>query len=85
MLVKDRMTPNPVSISPDTTFPEAYQVIRDKGIRHVPVVDKNKKIVGVTTKTDLLHVSPSVTTSLSVFEANYLLQSVFLSPEPFFP
>jgi len=79
MLVKDRMTPNPVSISPDTNFPDAYRVIREKEIRHLPVVDNNNKLVGITTQTDMLHVSPSITTSLSVFEVNYLLANLHVS------
>jgi len=79
MLVKDRMISNPVHISPDTTFPEAYRVIREKGIRHVPVVDEHNKLVGITTLTDMLHVSPSITTSLSVFEANYVLANLHVS------
>ena len=29
MLVKDRMTPNPVTITPTTSFPEAFQIIRE--------------------------------------------------------
>ena len=73
MLVKDRMTPNPVTITPDTSFPEAFRIMREKGIRHLPVVDKDEKLVGIVTQTDLLHASPSVTTTLSVFEVNYLL------------
>lgn len=76
MLVKDRMTPNPVTITPDTSFPEAYRIIREEGIRHLPVVDKEEKLVGIVARTDLLHASPSATTTLSVFEINYLLANL---------
>ncbi len=76
MLVKDRMTPNPVTITPDTSFPEAYRIIREKGIRHLPVVDKEEKLVGIVARTDLLHASPSATTTLSLFEINYLLANL---------
>jgi len=79
MLVKDRMTPNPVSISPSTSFPEAYGIVRDSDIRHLPVMDSNNKLVGILTKTDILQASPSVTTALSVFEANYLLANLHVS------
>ena len=79
MLVKDRMTPNPVSISPHTSFPDAYRVIREKKIRHLPVVNDENKLVGITTQTDMLHASPSVTTSLSVFEVNYVLANLHVS------
>jgi acetoin utilization protein AcuB len=70
------MTPNPVTITPDTSFPEAYRIIREKGIRHLPVVDKEEKLVGIVARTDLLHASPSATTTLSVFEINYLLANL---------
>ena len=79
MLVKDRMISNPVYISPNTTFPEAYRVIRDKKIRHLPVLNEDNKLVGVTTLTDMLHVTPSITTSLSEFEANYVLANLHVS------
>jgi acetoin utilization protein AcuB len=79
MLVKDRMSPNPVSISPDTNFPDAYQIIREKEIRHIPVVDENNKLAGITTQADMLRASPSVTTPLSVFEMNYLLANLHIS------
>jgi acetoin utilization protein AcuB len=73
MLVRDRMTPSPVTVSPETGFPDAFRIIREKGIRYLPVVDKKGKLVGVVTQTDLLHASPSSATTLTVFELNYLL------------
>jgi len=85
MLVRDRMTPNPVTIGPSTTFPEAFRILREKRIRHLPVVDKKGKLIGVVALTDMLHASPSAATTLSVFEMNYLLanlhvQEVMTSP-----
>ena len=73
MLVRDRMTPNPVTVTPETSFPEAFGIMREKGIRYLPVLDKRSKLVGIVTQTDLLHASPSSATTLSVFEVNYLL------------
>jgi acetoin utilization protein AcuB len=76
MLVRDRMTPNPITITPDTSFPEAFHILREKGIRHLPVADKKGKLVGVIAQTDLLHASPSKATSLSIFELTYLLANL---------
>ena len=73
MLVRHRMTPNPITITPDTSFPDAFRIIREKGIRYLPVMDKRGKLAGIVTQTDLLHASPSSATSLTVFEMNYLL------------
>ena len=78
MLVKDRMTSNLVTITPDTSFPDAFHIIREKRIRHLPVVDKKGKLVGIVTQTDLLHASPSAATSLSVSEINYLLANLHI-------
>jgi acetoin utilization protein AcuB len=76
------MTPDPVTITPDTSFPEAFRILREKKIRHLPVVEKGKveksRLVGILTQTDLLHASPSAATSLSVFEINYLLANLHI-------
>lgn len=72
MLVKDRMTPNPVTITRQTTIAEALELMRTNNIRRLPVMDKGK-LVGIVTDRDLSEVSPSPATSLSIFEINYLL------------
>ena len=79
MLVKDRMTPNPITITTDTSFPEAFRIMREEKIRHLPVIDKKSKLKGVVARTDLLHASPSPATSLSIFEMNYLLANLHVS------
>jgi len=78
MLVKDRMTPNPITITPDTPFPEAFRLIREKGIRHLPVLDHNEKLIGIVAQADLLHASPSTEKTLSIFEVNYLLANMHI-------
>jgi CBS domain-containing protein len=37
--VRQWMTENPITASPDTTFDEASKIMLDKGFRHLPVVD----------------------------------------------
>jgi acetoin utilization protein AcuB len=71
--IRERIQKNPVTISPDATFFEAWNLIHQKGIRHLPVVDKNKKVVGIVTDRDIRKTAPSIATSLSVHELNYLL------------
>ena len=72
MVVRSVMTSNPFTITPDTTIVEALSIMREKGIRRLPVL-KGDKLVGIVTKRRLLEVSPSPATTLSVFEMNYLL------------
>jgi acetoin utilization protein AcuB len=76
MLVKDRMTPNPLVIGPDASHPEALRILHKEKFRYLPVVDKAGKLIGVVTETDLLHASPSSATSLSIYEMNYLLANL---------
>ena len=78
MLVKDRMTPNPTTITPDTLFTDAFRLIREKKIRHLPVVDRRGELIGIVAQTDLLHASPSSATTLTVFEINYLLANLHI-------
>ena len=73
MLVKHRMTPNPITITPDTKVPDALKLTREKGINYLPVMGKRNKLVGIVSRSDLMQAAPSKATTLSVFEANYLL------------
>lgn len=76
MLVGNRMTPNPMTISPDTSIAEAMDLMKRENVRRFPVVDKDRKLVGVVTQTDLLHASPSAATSLTIWEITYLLSQI---------
>jgi acetoin utilization protein AcuB len=73
MLVKDRMTPNPEAVTTDTSLKEALDLVRSKPFRHLPVMDENAKLVGVVTEKSLVYASPTPTTTLSVFEVDYIL------------
>lgn len=76
MLVRERMTANPVVVHPETSFEDALQLLREKKIRRLPVVDKQGVLVGIVVEKDLLYASPSPATSLSVFEVHYLLSKL---------
>ncbi len=78
MLVRERMTVNPIVVHPETTFEDALQLLREKKIRRLPVVDKQGHLVGIVVEKDLLYASPSPATSLSVFEIHYLLAKLTL-------
>jgi len=55
MKVKEVMTKDPVSLSPDTPFEEALRIGQEKKIGSFPVVD-NGKLVGITTESDIVRV-----------------------------
>jgi CBS domain-containing protein len=71
-LVKDWMTRNVVTITPDTTLPEAHCLITEKRVRRLPVV-KDGLLVGIITLGDVRGAEPSGATSLNIWELNYLL------------
>jgi len=73
MLVRDRMTPNPTTITTETSLKEALDLVRSNPFRHLPVLDKNGKLVGIVTEKSLVYASPTPTTTLSVFEVDYIL------------
>ena len=71
-LVKDWMTPDPITIDPHTTLPEAGRLMKECNIRRLPVIE-NGRLVGIATLGDIREASPSSATSLSIYELNYLL------------
>lgn len=78
MLVKDRMNVEPVTVTPDTSFSDAFRLMSEGRIRHLPVVDEDGKLLGVVARPDLLHASPSAATTVSVFEMNFLLANLHI-------
>ena len=78
MFVKTKMTANPFIISPDQTIPDAHEIMQQYGVKRLPVV-KNGKLVGVVSKEDIAHASPSKATTFSVGELTYLLDKTKIS------
>ncbi len=76
MLVGTRMTPNPITITPDISIAEAMERMKRENVRRFPVVDKDRNLIGLVSYTDLLYASPSSATSLSMWEISYLLAQV---------
>jgi acetoin utilization protein AcuB len=83
--MREMIQRNPVTISPDASFLEAQTLIHKKGIRHLPVVDKDNRVVGIVTDADIRKAAPSDATTLSIWELTYLLDklrvSAFMTPK----
>ena len=83
--MREKINRNPVTIGPEASFYEARALIHDKGIRHLPVVDKTNHLVGIVTDRDIREAAPSDATLLSVQELHYLLGklkvSSFMTPK----
>jgi acetoin utilization protein AcuB len=73
MLVGERMTRRPVTVTENTSISKALELMRRENVRRFPVVDKHGKLVGIVLEKDLLYASPSPATTLSIFEVHTLL------------
>lgn len=69
--VREWMTSPVVSVSPTTPISNAHQIMKENGIRRLPVVD-GERVVGIITIGDVREASPSDATTLSIWELNYL-------------
>ncbi len=73
MYVKDHMTKNPVTVTPDTSVSKVLEIMQKGHFHRVPVVDENGVLKGLITEGVVTEASGQNTTSLSIFELNYLL------------
>ena len=72
MLVKDYMTKNLITADKSLKIFDAVELMKQHDIHRLPVVE-NKRLVGLITEGTIQEAMPSKATSLSVYEANYLL------------
>ncbi|MGD0612045.1 MAG: CBS domain-containing protein [Anaerolineales bacterium] len=73
MLVQEFMSKKPVTIPPDMSVSDALQLMREKKVHRLPVLNAHGKLVGIVAEGDLLYASPSPATSLNVWEIHSLL------------
>lgn len=52
-LIKELMTENPFTVSPDNSIDDCMQMMSDKRIRHLPVVE-NDKLIGMISIGDVV-------------------------------
>ncbi|MCL5995958.1 MAG: CBS domain-containing protein [Chloroflexi bacterium] len=71
-LVRDWMSPNPVTIGPKTSLHDAHALMKERHVRRLMVVE-GSKLAGIVTLGDVREAEPSSATSLSIFELHYLL------------
>jgi len=83
--MRERIQKNPVIIGPDASFFKARDYIHAMGIRHLPVVDENNRLLGIVTDRDIREAAPSDAASLSIHELSNLLAklkvSAFMTPK----
>jgi acetoin utilization protein AcuB len=72
MLVREIMQTRLVTITPETTLPEAMKLVGQRRIRHLPVL-QDGELVGIVSDRDLKRAMASPATTLAVNELVYLL------------
>ena len=73
MYIKDYMSTNLITITPDTSVVKASDLLKQHDINRLPVLE-NGQLVGLITKEVISKNSPSGATSFSAHEVNYLLE-----------
>ena len=76
MIIERRMTKNPVTINPEASVVEASELMKKEKVHRLPVLDRNKNLIGVISEKDILFATPSPASSLSIHEMAYLLSKL---------
>lgn len=79
MLIRNWMSRNVLSVTPDTSMMKASKLLEENHFTRMPVVDKNGHIVGIISHTDLKEAAPSKATTLDTHELHYLLAEIKVS------
>jgi CBS domain-containing protein/predicted CoA-binding protein len=58
--VKDRMSKNPATITPEEALKDAIWKMEHGNFRHLPVIDENGKLIGILTDRDVRLIRPSL-------------------------
>lgn len=72
MFVSHWMTRKVFTVGPDDSVTDAVRLMKEKGIKHVPVV-RGDRLKGIISDRDVKEFSPSRATSLDMYELHYLL------------
>mgnify|MGYP001202588893 CR=1 FL=1 len=75
LTIGELMTRDVISVLPDAKLNAAQEIMEEYGIRHLPVVEHGK-LVGIVSKGDIREARPSDATTLSVWEVNYLWDTI---------
>jgi acetoin utilization protein AcuB len=86
MIIKEWMTRDVITVDPETSMMRAAKLMKEKGIRRLPVVDEKGKVLGMLSDRDVKEASPSKATTLDVHELYYLLSEIkvknIMTPNP---
>jgi CBS domain-containing protein len=81
MNAKDVMTTEVVTVSPETTVQDLAKILSEKGISGAPVVDADRRLVGIVSEGDLLHRAETGTERRVQRRRSWWLESVAAEEE----
>jgi CBS domain-containing protein len=70
--VRDIMSSPAITVGPETTLPAANALMKEKGIRHLPVVEKGR-LAGIVRRGDLREASISASINADQYELHFML------------
>jgi len=73
--VRDIMSSPAITVSPDTTLPAANALMKEREIRHLPVLEKGR-LVGIVSRGDLREASISASINADQYELHFLLNKL---------
>jgi acetoin utilization protein AcuB len=73
--VADWMQRRPITVAPQESLRNAWRIIRERRVRHLPVVERGR-LVGFVTDRDLRHALPSRAVGLERHELPHLAEMV---------
>ncbi|SHN69254.1 CBS and ACT domain-containing protein [Desulfovibrio litoralis] len=77
MLIKEWMTTDVITVTPDTSMMKAKRLMQEKNVGRLPVIDEaSRKVVGIISDRDIKQASPSKATTLDMHELHYLLSEL---------
>lgn len=78
--VESIMTPNPVTLSENDTLGTAHQLMTEKNIHHIPIVDNSDNMIGLISHRDILAASGSTLNNHPSDNSKTLLSKIMTSP-----
>lgn len=76
MYVKDHMSRNPYTVGLNQSVSQVLDIMSASKVHRLPVVNDKGKLLGLITESTITANTPNNTSSLSVFELNYLLNKL---------
>jgi len=76
MYVKDKMSTNLYTVGPNASVSEVLDLMSNNKLHRIPVIDANNKLLGIITEGVISANTPNKSSSLSIYEINYMLNKI---------